>query len=901
MAAPSTFQIVLRYLRRSLTRSTRVPAAVALAVIIAVGLFADHQNNLVYRQELRTEVLTQLSLVRAKLEGNINGNLQLVRGLVATIATEPEMSQARFEDLAARLFDATSQIRSLAVAPDFVVSRVYPLAGNERALGLDYRQNADQRDAALRPLATGAMVLAGPVDLVQGGTGFVGRFPVYLEQGNGRTPWGLVSVVVDAERLYRDSGLMDEDLPIELAITGKDALGEDGALFFGEASILASEPVEADVMLPSGSWRLAAVPSGGWEATAPNAGMLRAVTVLLGLLVVLPIFVGTRLVEERQRHIRALGSREKELQILSRRLGLALETSEVGVFEYDIQTSHLSWDARMNEIYGMPADAGAREYSHWWSRLHPDDLDRAIEEFRTAVEVTGHYHSEYRIRTDSGECRNIRALGTVYRDPGTSPKIIGVNWDVSADVALNESLVQANRQMDARNAELEAAKARIEHNALHDSLTGLPNRRFLDDYLNRCAARCALDEHRLALLHVDLDRFKQINDTLGHAAGDAMLVHASGILQATVREDDFVARIGGDEFLVVVRSSGGADTELATIAERIVKQMRQPVAYEGHECRFGVSVGIAMASGAEVDAKRLLMNADIALYRAKSRGRNRYEFFSDALQAEVVRTKRVADEILQGLEEAQFLPHFQPQVDATTLQLVGVEALARWMHPAEGLLAPVRFLGVAEELSVVGNIDRVILEQSLAQFEKWREEGAAVPRIAVNVSARRLQDENLVAHLRELDIRPGTVAFELVETMFLDDTDEIVRWNLEAIRDMGIDVEIDDFGTGYASVISLLQLKPTRLKIDRQLVTPITNSPSQRRLVASIIEIGKSLDIEVIGEGVETMAHAEILRDLGCDILQGYAFGRPMAGADLSLSMNRSEARPRPSRRATPA
>jgi diguanylate cyclase (GGDEF)-like protein len=542
----------------------------------------------------------------------------------------------------------------------------------------------------------------------------------------------------------------------------------------------------------------------------------------------------------------------------------------------------------MNEIYGLPADGGARDYSHWRSHLHPDDLDRAVEDFRIAVEVTGSYHSEYRIVTDAGECHNIRALGTVYRDAGTSAKIVGVNWDVSADVALNESLLQANRQMDARNAELEAAKARIEHNALHDSLTGLPNRRYLDDFLGRCAAGCALDGRRLALLHVDLDRFKQINDTLGHAAGDAMLVHASRVLQANVQDDDFVARIGGDEFLLVVRTSGEDDAELALIADRIITQMRQPVAYQGHECRFGLSVGIAMASGEDVGAERLLINADIALYRAKSRGRNRYEFFTEALQAEVVRTKRVADEILQGLEGAEFLPYFQPQVDATTLELVGVEALARWVHPTEGLLAPARFLEVAEELSVVSNIDRIILEQSLMQLGRWRAEGVVVPRISVNVSARRLRDENLVPHLRHLDIEPGTVAFELVETMFLDESEEIVRWNLDAIRDMGIDIEIDDFGTGYASVVSLLQLKPQRLKIDRQLIMPVTTSLSQRRLVASIIEIGKSLDIEVVGEGVETMAHAEILRELGCDILQGYALGRPMSGADLSVFMSRS-------------
>jgi EAL domain-containing protein (putative c-di-GMP-specific phosphodiesterase class I) len=306
------------------------------------------------------------------------------------------------------------------------------------------------------------------------------------------------------------------------------------------------------------------------------------------------------------------------------------------------------------------------------------------------------------------------------------------------------------------------------------------------------------------------------------------------------------------------------------------------VQYEGHECRFGVSVGIAIETGAQVDPRRLLINADIALYKAKSRGRNRYEFFTDALQAEVVRTKRVADEILHGLENNEFLPHYQPQFDARTLEVVGAEALARWQHPQDGIVAPAHFLDVAEELNVVSTIDRIVLEQALQQFDAWNTAGLRVPRISVNVSARRLQDEQLIATLRSLNIKPGTVSFELVESIFLDESDDVVLFNIDQIKDLGIDIEIDDFGTGYASIVSLLKLKPRRLKIDRQLVLPIVESPAQRHLVESIIDIGKSLGIQVVGEGVETMEHAHILRDLGCDILQGYAFAKAMGAPELT-------------------
>ena len=277
----------------------------------------------------------------------------------------------------------------------------------------------------------------------------------------------------------------------------------------------------------------------------------------------------------------------------------------------------------------------------------------------------------------------------------------------------------------------------------------------------------------------------------------------------------------------------------------------------------------------------MLVNDDIALYRAKARGRNRFEFFSDALQAEVVKTKRVADEILNGLERNEFVAYYQPQFDAHSHDVVGVEALARWQHPTQGIKAPDSFLPIAEELNVVATIDRLILEQSLAALARWDAMGLNVPRASVNVSLRRLHDEDLINGLRLLDITPGRIAFELVEAIYLDEGDAIVGWNIDQIKELGIDVEIDDFGTGYASIVSLQKLRPKRLKIDRQLVHPILVDMAQRQLLTSIIDIGKSMGIEVVAEGVETMEHAAILRDLGCDILQGFAFAKPLSAADL--------------------
>ncbi|RWI12880.1 EAL domain-containing protein [Mesorhizobium sp.] len=838
-------------------------------IIIAVGAaFADHQNKVVSDQAARADVLAKVNLIRAKLEGNINGNLQLVQGLVATVVTEPYMGQQRFASLASNLFGRGSQLKNIAGAPDLVISLMYPMEGNEKAIGLDYRKDERQRVAALRARDERELILAGPVDLRQGGQGFVGRIPVFVRSaGNTERFWGIISAVVDVQRLYKASGLLDDDLGIDIALIGKDALGPSGDQFFGNERVGKSNPVTADVLLPSGSWRIAAIPKNGWPSTPDNAWFLRAIMAVAGALVVIPFLVTGRLIGERQRNY-------AELSRLSRRLELALEASAIGVWEHDLGTNELTWDDRVNEIYGKPTGE-RRGYLDWAGAIHPDDLAGAHADFDSAMAGGGPYLSEYRIIRPDGEIRHVRSKAIIYRVANDTPKMIGAEWDVTADVLLNKDLVRAKQLSESKNAELESAKARIEHIALHDSLTGLPNRRYLDQVLEDYAANARRAGGYAALLHIDLDRFKHINDTLGHAAGDAMLVHASTVLRSKVDGEGFVARIGGDEFIVLCVVHNDIK-QLGLLADRVISQMREPVYYQGHRCRFGVSVGIAVDNGKDVEAKHLLVNADIALYRAKRRGRNRYEFFTEAMQSEIVDTKRIADEILGGLERNEFIPFYQPQFDAKTLEIVGVEALARWRHPEKGILAPDVFLRIAEELNVVSIIDRNILEQSLLDLEGWSAANLHIPRVSVNVSARRLKDEELIKSLRKLNIKKGAVAFELVESIFLDENDDFVTWNLEQIKELGIDVEIDDFGTGYASIVSLLKLQPRRLKIDRQLVIPIVKSPQRRQVVSSIIEIGKSLGIEVVAEGVETMEHARILKSLGCDILQGYAFGHAL-------------------------
>ncbi|WP_250958708.1 EAL domain-containing protein [Rhizobium sp. CG5] len=581
-----------------------------------------------------------------------------------------------------------------------------------------------------------------------------------------------------------------------------------------------------------------------------------------------------------------LSSREQQLEELSRRFDLALASYNCGIWEADPVDGGAIWDERMMQLYGISFASGVVTEEQWLNCLEPENRQQTLEDTQRAIARGTTLQSVQHVVLPDGSFRFVRSVGQLHTTRDGRRKIIGIAFDVTADMLLTEELKVAKEEADARNVELEIVKNRIEFNSLHDPLTGLANRRRLDMELDSLTRNGQGLRHKFSILHLDLDRFKEINDTLGHAAGDAMLVNASRILTRNVRADDLVARIGGDEFVILSHNNTNAE-HLSTLSARIIEEMSVPIDFEGFSCRCGVSIGIAQAQGIGIDARKVLVNADIALYQAKATGRNCFEFFTPNLQAHIVKTKRMADEILAGLDNDEFTVWYQPQFSANTMQLTGAEALVRWQHPERGILASNVFLKIAEELNVMARIDQLVLEKSLSDKMRWAAMGIRVPKVSVNVSSKRLHDATLIDCLKGLNITPGEISFELVESIFLDENDDLTTANIDRIKDLGIDIEIDDFGTGHTSIVSLLKLKPKRLKIDRQLVMPIVSSPQERSLVRSIIDIARSLGVETVAEGVETGEHAELLRQLGVDLLQGYAFAKPLPFDEFSRLASR--------------
>lgn len=456
-------------------------------------------------------------------------------------------------------------------------------------------------------------------------------------------------------------------------------------------------------------------------------------------------------------------------------------------------------------------------------------------------------------------------------------------------VVLRLNITEAVRQRRALQkyaTRLENANQEITQKALHDQLTGLGNRRFLSEKFEELSRKRRTEGGELAALHIDLDRFKQINDTIGHAAGDHVLVDVANRIRANLRPEDVVARIGGDEFIILLWLPN-ENNRPEELAQSLLADLFQPSEFEGRKCRFGASIGISRTPFA--DEADLLTNSDVALYKAKRAGRGQVAVFNQSDIEEMRDTKILADDIMRALEDREFLPHYQPQIDATSGRVVGIEALARWRHPGKGILPPDSFLSVASDLNVVADIDQMIFETAIQECEQAFKKICVLPSLSFNVSAKRIQFEEIEKIRHMANAYSGEVAFELLETIFLEEENNAFLMQLDLLREMGIKLEVDDFGSGRASIVALQKIAPDRLKIDRRLIMPIEEGNSAARLVKSIIEIGNALDIEVIAEGVETSEQVRILADLGADRLQGYYFSKPLALRDLCDYLRRND------------
>jgi diguanylate cyclase (GGDEF)-like protein len=433
--------------------------------------------------------------------------------------------------------------------------------------------------------------------------------------------------------------------------------------------------------------------------------------------------------------------------------------------------------------------------------------------------------------------------------------------------------------------ERKQSEERLRHDAFHDPLTGLPNRALFTDHVKLTIARAKrVTTRRFAVLFCDLDRFKVINDSLGHVAGDQLLVEVARRLERCLRQGDTVARVGGDEFTILLDDLAD-EQEAATVAERIQKEIGAAIMLSGREVFTTMSIGVAAGTGSYSDPEDILRDADTAMYRAKSLGKARHVVFDHSMHASAVNLLQIETDLRKALEKGQFYLLYQPIVSLDNFKLCGFEALVRWHHPERGLISPLDFIPIAEETGQIIGIGEWALFEACRQMREWQEKFPQASPIfmSVNLSAKQFNHMMLIAQvddvLRRTGLNPRQLKLEITEGAVMDNIDAATEM-LRQLRDLGVQLAIDDFGTGYSSLSYLHRFPIDTLKIDRSFVTRMANNPENVEIVRTIVMLAQVLGMDVVAEGVETKEQLKLLRDLRCEYGQGYYFSRPSSAGD---------------------
>ncbi|WP_052003433.1 EAL domain-containing protein [Microvirga sp. BSC39] len=542
---------------------------------------------------------------------------------------------------------------------------------------------------------------------------------------------------------------------------------------------------------------------------------------------------------------------EEKLRESEERLRLALHAGRMFAWEQDLRTDYITRSQNAVSLLGI----GSGPLADFLDKVHPEDRALRVH-FAQAVKSQGSYTSEFRYILPSG-----KVLWFGSRAELAAPdRVVGVTFDITERKAAEEEIWRA---------------------ANHDSLTELPNRGLFHRCLERALSDARINGTTVNLLLIDLDDFKDVNDTLGHDAGDALLQEAARRLAGLVRPSDTVARLGGDEFAVLLAEPSTLD-EAATFADRIIGALREPFTYKRRIVSSRASIGVAAFPEHDSDPAGLMKSADIALYRAKAQGRNRVLTYSPAMRREIEKRVSLGAELREGLARNQITPYYQPKICLASGQLVGFEALARWEHPTKGILNPAFFGAAFDDADLAPAIRRQLVAKVAADMGHWRDDNLPFGRVAVNLSSADFNQPRLVGEILEAlqseRVQPETFEIEITETVLLGRSSECISAILRQFREAGVSIALDDFGTGYASLMHLKHFPVDHVKIDRTFIEDLDQDTDDEAIVAAITGLGRSLNVKITAEGVETHDQEQRLQRLGCHYAQGYLYSAAVSG-----------------------
>ncbi len=829
-------------------------ALLAALVWLLVGLGGEYRAGVdQVRAEavLHDRALRFLEDKRAALDGVLNATMFLNSGLVAYVQAHPKLNAHTARSMLRTLYIQGHILRNIGLAPDNHLTYVYPETGNERAIGLYYPDVPDQWPAVQRAIRDHAPRLAGPVRLKQGGIGFIYRVPVFLDPSGHY--WGLLSTVINADGLYASAGIRPTTDGMQVALRGRDGSGTDGPGFFGDPELFETDALRAPIHTPGGSWEIAVRPIDGWRARGATVWVRPAAWILGGALA-LTVYQFLRMRAARAFAQEALARGNARLKAL-------FDRSPFGIVLTDVQGRFTEWNGALcNMLGGSPDGRAMRDMESRFSRhLLPCKVAAGNG---TAMASPRHQPWNVEYARPDGAAITLRIHGIeIPQDGPEHPQ-----WYIVEDIT-----------------EAKVAEQEIRRLAFYDPLTLLPNRRLLLDRLHHALDSSARRASFGALLFVDLDDFKILNDTLGHNAGDQLLVQVAQRITSCLRTGDTAARLGGDEFVIMIEDLATDAAEAASLAtsaaEEILAALNIPYRIAGQDRHSGASIGVKLFQANHEPVEELLRHADLAMYQAKSSGRNAIRFFDPQMQSIVSRNAAMLEELRDAIQARSFALYLQPQVDAA-MHCTGAEVLLRWIHPTQGIRLPGEFIRIAEDSGLILPLGRWVLAQGCLLLANWRTmpEFSALT-LSVNISARQLQHPDFVGQVRDaLDASgadPSRLRLELTESSMMDAMEDAIA-KMVALRRLGVRFSLDDFGTGHSSLAYLKRLPLDALKIDRSFIDGLPHDTNDTAIVRTIIALARSLELDLVAEGVESDEQLDFLSSLGCHTYQGYLIDRPV-------------------------
>lgn len=563
------------------------------------------------------------------------------------------------------------------------------------------------------------------------------------------------------------------------------------------------------------------------------------------------------------------------------RLEEAQRIAHVGNWELDVDNDILWCSDEFYRICNITPSEFQNNYQSLMKLVHPEERRLFEKSIKYALEKGARFNIEHRILLPSGQECYVHHEGTVTNpNDSSTQRLVGIIHDITERKQYEDQLIkQAN----------------------FDPLTDLPNRNLLLDRLNQTLFAAKRNNQMVGLLHINLDHFKDVNDTYGHISGDNLLIQVAERLQLCLRKSDSLARLGGDEFTVILNNLTHED-DASVVASKIISNMEKPFLVDGYEVFIGASIGITIYPNdtESVDDDNtpmsMLRHADIALSRAKDSGRNTFCYFTTSMDQEVTNRMALANDMRRAVEQNDFTVYYQPIVDLSSGHIASAEALVRWFHPTRGAVSPAHFIPLAEETGLIDPLGKSVLDKACKVAASWQDFTEMPPRVSVNLSVRQLKlgltKETIIKILNESGLSPSRLTFEITESMIMTDTEESIKW-MNSIKGLGIEFSVDDFGTGYSSLSYLKRLPVDILKIDRSFIKDVMTNPEDASLIETIIAIGRSQRLKVVAEGVEEKNQLNFLHQMQCDSVQGYYYSKPLPAnefAELLKSWNPKKA-----------